>query len=98
MPTRTPRHARSSPIARRTTMANSPDIPFDPLFESEAAQSTATIRGGLAQHPPDHAGGTGAGIVPDPTRWRALGVIAIAQLMVILDLSIVNLALPSAKA
>jgi EmrB/QacA subfamily drug resistance transporter len=36
--------------------------------------------------------------VPDPTRWRALGVIAIAQLMVILDASIVNLALPSAKA
>jgi hypothetical protein len=23
--------------------------------------------------------------VPDPTRWRALGVIAIAQLMVVLD-------------
>jgi EmrB/QacA subfamily drug resistance transporter len=36
--------------------------------------------------------------VPDPTRWRALGVIAIAQLMVVLDASIVNLALPSAKA
>ena len=35
---------------------------------------------------------------PDPTRWRALGVIAIAQLMVVLDASIVNLALPSAKA
>mgnify|MGYP001791588840 CR=1 FL=1 len=37
-------------------------------------------------------------VVPDPTRWRALGVIAIAQLMVVLDASIVNLALPSAKA
>ena len=36
--------------------------------------------------------------VPDPTRWRALSVIAIAQLMVVLDASIVNLALPSAKA
>jgi EmrB/QacA subfamily drug resistance transporter len=36
--------------------------------------------------------------VPDPTRWRALAVIAIAQLMVVLDSSIVNLALPSAKA
>jgi EmrB/QacA subfamily drug resistance transporter len=35
---------------------------------------------------------------PDPTRWRALMVIAIAQLMVVLDASIVNLALPSAKA
>jgi EmrB/QacA subfamily drug resistance transporter len=37
-------------------------------------------------------------LVPDPTRWRALAVIAIAQLMVVLDSSIVNLALPSAKA
>ncbi|MCX6429509.1 MAG: MFS transporter [Actinobacteria bacterium] len=33
----------------------------------------------------------------DPTRWRALFVIAIAQLMVILDSSIVNIAIPSAK-
>ena len=36
-------------------------------------------------------------IVADPRRWHALGVIAIAQLMVVLDASIVNLALPSAK-
>ena len=34
---------------------------------------------------------------PDPQRWRALMVIGIAQLMVVLDASIVNLALPSAK-
>ena len=34
---------------------------------------------------------------PDPRRWRALIVIAMAQLMVILDASIVNLALPRAK-
>ena len=33
----------------------------------------------------------------DPLRWRALFVIAMAQLMVVLDASIVNLALPSAK-
>ena len=39
-----------------------------------------------------------AGIPLDPLRWRALFVIAIAQLMIILDASIVNLALPSAKA
>ena len=32
---------------------------------------------------------------PDPRRWRALGVIAIAQLMVVLDASIVNIAMPS---
>ena len=35
--------------------------------------------------------------LPDPTRWRALFVIAIAQLMVVLDSSIVNIAIPSAK-
>ncbi len=34
---------------------------------------------------------------PDPKRWLALGVIAIAQLMVVLDASIVNIALPSAQ-
>ncbi|MCZ3389602.1 MAG: MFS transporter [Actinomycetia bacterium] len=35
---------------------------------------------------------------PDPKRWRALFVIAMAQLMVILDASIVNIALPSAQS
>ncbi|RKS71403.1 EmrB/QacA subfamily drug resistance transporter [Motilibacter peucedani] len=34
---------------------------------------------------------------PDPRRWIALGVIAVAQLMVVLDASIVNIALPSAQ-
>ena len=34
----------------------------------------------------------------DPNRWRALVVIAIAQLMVVLDASIVNIALPSIQA
>lgn len=33
--------------------------------------------------------------VPDPQRWKALGIIAIAQLMIVLDASIVNIALPS---
>ena len=32
---------------------------------------------------------------PDPKRWLALAVIAIAQLMIILDASIVNVALPA---
>src|ERR1044072_9227658 len=30
-------------------------------------------------------------------RWRILGVIAVAQLMVVLDVTIVNIALPSAQ-
>ncbi|MCW2540103.1 MAG: transporter [Frankiales bacterium] len=33
----------------------------------------------------------------DPRRWLALGVIAVAQLIVVLDASIVNIALPSAQ-
>jgi EmrB/QacA subfamily drug resistance transporter len=35
--------------------------------------------------------------VPDPKRWIALAVIAVAQLMVVLDASIVNIALPQAQ-
>lgn len=33
--------------------------------------------------------------VPDPRRWRALGLLAIADFVVILDATIVNVALPS---
>ena len=33
----------------------------------------------------------------DPTRWRTLLVVAIAQLMIVLDSSIMNIAIPSAK-
>ncbi len=32
---------------------------------------------------------------PDPRRWQALAVLGIAYLMVVLDVSIVNVALPS---
>lgn len=42
----------------------------------------------------DRSDGTG----PDPRRWLALTVLAAAQLMIILDASIVNIALPSAQA
>ncbi len=41
------------------------------------------------------AGGTSAGTGPDPRRWLALAIVAISQLMVVLDASIVNIALPS---
>ena len=34
---------------------------------------------------------------PDPRRFRALAVIAIAQLMIVLDASVVTIALPSAQ-
>ncbi|HEX5203650.1 MAG TPA: MFS transporter, partial [Actinoplanes sp.] len=36
-------------------------------------------------------------IAPFPARWRALGVIAVAQLLTALDATIVNIALPSAQ-
>ncbi|MDX3799120.1 MFS transporter [Streptomyces sp. AK04-3B] len=36
-------------------------------------------------------------IVPDANRWKALVFIALAQLMVVLDSTIVNIALPSAQ-
>jgi EmrB/QacA subfamily drug resistance transporter len=34
---------------------------------------------------------------PDPRRWLVLGVIAAAQLMIVLDVTVMNLALPSAQ-
>jgi EmrB/QacA subfamily drug resistance transporter len=40
---------------------------------------------------------SGASSEPDPRRWITLSVIAIAQLMVVLDATIVNIALPRAK-
>ncbi|WP_406494978.1 MFS transporter [Streptomyces sp. NBC_00846] len=35
--------------------------------------------------------------LPDPSRWKALAFIALAQLMVVLDATIVNIALPHAQ-
>ncbi|MCQ6555697.1 DHA2 family efflux MFS transporter permease subunit [Streptomyces sp. C10-9-1] len=35
--------------------------------------------------------------LPDPSRWKALVFIALAQLMVVLDATIVNIALPTAQ-
>jgi EmrB/QacA subfamily drug resistance transporter len=39
----------------------------------------------------------GASAVPDRRRWLILGTVALAQLMVVLDVTIVNIALPSAQ-
>ncbi len=44
-----------------------------------------------------HDAPTPAPTPPDPKRFRALGVIAVAQLMVVLDASVVIIALPSAQ-
>ena len=51
----------------------------------------STLTEPLPTPAPDGAG------EPDPRRWLALGVIAVAQLMVVLDASIVTIALPSAQ-
>ena len=40
---------------------------------------------------------TSLGSAPDRRRWLVLGVIGLAQLMVILDLTVMNIALPSAQ-
>src|ERR1700731_4298604 len=40
------------------------------------------------------AGSPGAPVVPDPRRWKALGVLALIQFMLILDITVVNVALP----
>src|SRR5580658_3176377 len=39
----------------------------------------------------------GTAAEPDPRRWLILVVIGIAQLMVVLDMTVMNIALPSAQ-
>ena len=46
---------------------------------------------------PAEAAGSAVGVEPDPRRWSILAVVVIAQLMVVLDASIVTIALPSAQ-
>ena len=36
-----------------------------------------------------------AAVTPDPRRWRALALVCVAFFMVVLDVSIVNVALPT---
>ena len=36
-------------------------------------------------------------VAPDPRRWRALGVVALVQFMLVLDTTVVNVALPSVQ-
>lgn len=59
--------------------------------------STNPDQDAVPDAPPGAAAPDAAASTLDPTRWKALFVIAMAQLMLVLDASIVNLALPSAK-
>jgi len=71
--------------------------PQDPVIVSPgghpADDATST-----SPRPAEPMGAGAVGPVPvDPRRWAALAVIAAATLMVVLDTSIVNLALPRAQ-
>src|SRR5258707_15845850 len=46
---------------------------------------------------PNGDGQAAAASAPDPRRWLILAVVGLAQLMVVLDATIVNIALPSAQ-
>ena len=59
---------------------------------SEASVPAAAGQGGAAQN-----AWPGASAEPDPRRWLILIVIAVAQLMVVLDATVMNIALPSAQ-
>ena len=56
--------------------------------------STASTSG---NRDPSGSVGWGDAAAPDPKRWLILVVIAIAQLMIVLDATIMNIALPSAQ-
>ncbi|GAA4739562.1 MFS transporter [Modestobacter marinus] len=71
------------PADSTTTPPGVPDLP-----PPAAAAPAAPITSALPPTVPD--------VGPDPRRWLALAVIAVAQLMVVLDASIVNIALPDA--
>jgi EmrB/QacA subfamily drug resistance transporter len=49
----------------------------------------------MSHESPDR--GSSAQVAADPRRWIVLGVVAICQLMIVLDASIVNIALPQAQ-
>src|SRR5437868_4220964 len=49
-------------------------------------------------HPVHHPPAADVRPSPDPRRWWALALISVGQLMLILDVTVVNLALPSLGA
>ncbi|WEH34695.1 MFS transporter [Streptomyces sp. AM 4-1-1] len=65
------------------------------------ARDGASAGGGADAAPPpaapDAVSSTAAPEPPSPHRWLVLGVVGLAQLMVVLDATIVNIALPSAQ-
>jgi EmrB/QacA subfamily drug resistance transporter len=74
----------------------------DPRYGAAPAEGAGPrqVAGSRQVTGPRHAASgqsTGTAEAPDQRRWLILGVIALAQLMVVLDVTIVNIALPSAQ-
>ena len=46
---------------------------------------------------PGAAAAIGQAGQPDSRRWQVLGVVGLAQLMIVLDITVMNIALPSAQ-
>ncbi len=59
--------------------------------------SEASVPAAAGESRGTRAAGAAAAAEPDPRRWLILIVIGIAQLMVVLDITVMNLALPSAQ-
>ena len=65
---------------------------FDPAIPRPADESASVAAQGDA--PPAADGSAG----PDPRRWWSLVIIGMCQLMIVLDITVVTIALPSAQA
>src|SRR5581483_9760418 len=66
-----------------------------PFLGGTTVSTTATSADNTSNKAAVAPPGTTSG--PDPRRWLALGVIAVTQLLIVLDATIVNIALPTAQ-
>ena len=77
-----------------TVPASPPD---DPTTAPEAPSADVASAASPDSPTTSFPGELGSAEEADPRRWWALAVLAVAQLMIVLDASIVNIALPSAQ-
>src|SRR4029077_20073505 len=72
-------------------------------FDVASNRGPAEDASGGARHPHERYRMTTAAVIPDaparsdPNRFRVLAIVAMAQLMIVLDASVVTIALPSAQ-
>jgi EmrB/QacA subfamily drug resistance transporter len=76
------RNSMTGPISRNRTLGSLKEAGAGTLIMSQTAAANGTAYSSLE---------------PDPRRWSILAVVVIAQLMVVLDASIVTVALPSTQ-